>query len=283
MCARELSCFHQAASWRRAYKRRAGSQIAPATRACTWAGGPRRPGARCLPAPCPGKAGDRRELAEEGWPDGRGEVREVAEGARDPGAEDGRPGVEAAHRLQDTELELEAVIWAGAMTTWCPSKSDQSSLSRSGPQRRPGPTASVPGPGVSTISWKVSMPSRRAKSAVAVALAAVSVSSPATNMPCTTMPWSWKAPTDRLISRARRWRLPICASLVGDRLDADHHHLAARLAHQGEELMVDLGTDSEHRRHRRGPCAAQFGMRPAAHIERRSSVVRALLTTKLSS
>jgi len=37
-----------------------------------------------LPAPCPGKAGDRRELAEEGWPDGRGEVREVAEGARDP-------------------------------------------------------------------------------------------------------------------------------------------------------------------------------------------------------
>ena len=28
--------------------------------------------------------------------------------------------------------------------------------------------------------------------------------------------------------------------LVGDRLDADHHHLAARLAHEGEELMVDL-------------------------------------------
>ena len=74
-------------------------------------------GLNVLPAPCPGQADDRREPAEEDRPGGRGEVREVAEGARHPGGEDGRPGVEAAHRLEDTELELRAVIWAGAVTT----------------------------------------------------------------------------------------------------------------------------------------------------------------------
>jgi len=109
-----------------------------------------------LPAPCPGQAGDRREPAEEGRAGGRGQVREMAEGARHPGGEYPRPGVEAAHRLEDTELELEAVIWAGAVTTYCPSKSDQSSLSRR-PSAAIRSHSLVPGAGVSTISWKISM------------------------------------------------------------------------------------------------------------------------------
>ena len=156
-----------------------------------------------------------------------------------PEAEDGRPGVEAAHRLQDTELELERGHLGRRHDAWCPSNSVQSSLSQPALGLDPlvQPRAQA---GVMIISWKVSMPSRVAKSAVSLALCGVICVKPvdehAVHRDAVIVERA-----DGLLGEVDRQLLADLREVPRrDALNADHHRLAAGCAHQLEELVVDL-------------------------------------------